>query len=77
MARVINFKGARYHSAPLFYDLKVLDIFKEYRYVIGIFMHDIIYNHLPHTLYDYFSMPEHRYQTRNKENSCLCFSMTK
>ena len=71
ISRVITFKEYTYHSAPLFFELKILDVFKQYRYQICIFMHDLINSRLPHTVIDYCSFLEHPYQTRNKEKCNL------
>ena len=71
ISRVITFKEYTHHSAPLFFELKILDVFKQYRYQICIFMHDLINNRLPHRVIDYCSFLEHPYQTRNKEKCNL------
>ena len=67
MSRVITFQSFRHHSAPLFYELKLLDIFKEYRYLVGIFIYDLLNNNLPHKASNYFSHIDHTYETRNKK----------
>ena len=67
MSRVITFQNIRHHSAPLLYELKLLDVFKEYRYLIGIFIYDLLNNNLPHKVSYYFSHIDHTYETRNKE----------
>ena len=67
ISRVILFKGINHHSAPLFNELKMMDVFQQYRYMICIFMHDLINNKLPHKFIDYFSFLDHPYQTRNKQ----------
>ena len=71
MARVITFKDRKHHSNPLFLELNLLDVFKEYRYLTGIFMYDLFNNNLPHGISDYFSFIDHMYQTRNKEKCNL------
>ena len=71
ISRVITFKEYTHHSAPLFFELKILDVFKQYRYQICIFMHDLINSRLPHTVIDYCSFLEHPYDTRNKEKGNL------
>ena len=68
MARIITFKGYRHHSDPLFFELKLLDVFKKYRYLIGIFMYDLLNENLPHRIFEYCSYIDHMYSTRNKEN---------
>ena len=67
--RVIYFKVINHHSAPLFSELKVLNVYQQYRYVISIFMRDLINNNLPHKFIDYVSFLDHPYQTRNKQKS--------
>ena len=64
---MITFQSFRHHSAPLFYELKLLDIFKEYRYLVGIFIYDLLNNNLPHKASNYFSHIDHTYETRNKK----------
>ena len=59
MARVITFKDRKHHSNPLFLELNLLDVFKEYRYLTGIFMYDLFNNNLPHRITDYFSFIDH------------------
>ena len=71
ISRVITFKEYTHHSAPLFFELKILDVFKQYRYQICIFMHDLINSRLPHTVIDYCSFLEHPYETRYKEKGNL------
>ena len=71
MARVITFKDRKHHSNPLFLELKLLDVFKEYRYLTGIFMYDLFNNNIPHKITDYFSFIDHIYKTRNKEKGNL------
>ena len=71
MARVITFKDRKHHSNPLFLELNLLDVFKEYRYLTGIFVYDLFNNNLPHRITDYFSFIDHMYQTRNKEKCNL------
>jgi len=66
IARVLAFKDYRHPSAPLFLELKLLDIYKQYRYMICVFMHDLINNNLPHRFTDYFSFINHPYETRTK-----------
>ena len=53
--RITSFKSLNHHSAPLFYELTILDVFKQYRLMIAIFMHDLLNNKLPHRFIDYFS----------------------
>ena len=48
ITRIICFKSYNYHTAPLFYDLKL------YRLLIATFVHDLINNKLPHNFIDYF-----------------------
>ena len=66
MARVITFKDRKHHSNPLFLELKLLDVFKEYRYLTGIFMYDLFNNNLPHKITDYFSFIDHIKQETKK-----------
>ena len=68
---MITFQSIRHHSAPLFYELKLLDVFKEYRYLVGIFIYDLMNNNLPHKASYYFSHIDHTYDTRKKE-MCNC-----
>ena len=42
MSRVITFKNHKHHSNPLFLELNLLDLNKEYRYLTGIFMYDLL-----------------------------------
>ena len=71
MARVITFKDRKHHSNPVLLELNLLDVFKEYRYLTGIFMYDLLNNNLPHRITDYFSCIDHMYKTRNKEKCNL------
>ena len=59
MSRLITFSDYRHHSNPLFIELKLLDVFKEYRYKIRVFMHDLLNDKLPHKTDDYFSYINH------------------
>ena len=67
MSRIITFQNIRHPSAPLMYELKLLDVFKEYRYLIGIFIYDLLNDNLPHKASYYFSHIDHTYETRNKK----------
>ena len=67
--RIISFKSFNHHSAPLFYELTILDVFKQYRIMIAIFMHALLNNKLPHRFIDYFSFVNHPYETRSNENN--------
>ena len=71
MSRVITFKNHKHHSNPLFLELNLLDVNKEYRYLTGIFMYDLLNDNLPHRITDYFSYIDHTYNTRNKEKCNL------
>ena len=66
IVRAITFKHFRHHADPLFYELRILDVYKEYNYLIGLFMHDLLNNNLPHLIIDYVSFLSHSYNTRNK-----------
>ena len=59
MSRLITFSDYKHHSNPLFLELKLLDVFKEYRYKIGVFMHDLLNDNLPHKTDNYFSYTDH------------------
>ena len=62
--RIICFKSYNYYTAPLFYDLTMLDVYKLYRLLIATFVHDLINNKLPHNFIDYFTYVSHHYETR-------------
>ena len=68
ITRVILFKSFNHHSAPLFSELSILDVFKQYRLMIATFVHDLLNNKLPHRFIDYFSFVKHPYETRSNEN---------
>ena len=54
------------HTAPLFKKLRILDIFKQYEYQVGIFVHDALHNALPPHFNNYFSYVNHSHNTRRK-----------
>ena len=70
ITHIICFKSYNYHTAPLFYDLTILDVYKLYRLLIATFVHvhDLINNKLPHNFIDYFTYVSHHYETRAKGN---------
>ena len=68
ITRIICFKSYNYHTAPLFYDLTILDVYKLYRLLIATFVHDLINDKLPHNFIDYFTYVSHHYETRAKGN---------
>ena len=52
------------HSEPLFYKLNILDIYKLSKYCTCMFVFDLKYSNLPHTVEHYFEIPKHSYPTR-------------
>lgn len=69
--RTITFSHFMSRSAPLFYELKILDINKFYELSLCTFMYDLVHNNLPHCLTDYCDKIEHRYNTRKREKGHL------
>ena len=51
--------------------LGILDIFKQYEFQVGIFVHDALYNMLPAHFDNYFSYISHNHETRQKLNKDL------
>ena len=68
ITRIICFKSYNYHTAPLFYDLTILDVYKLYRLLIATFEHDLINAKLPHNFINYCTYVSHHYETRAKGN---------
>jgi hypothetical protein len=55
-------------SAPLFQELKILNVYQIYTYFIGLFMFKYRKGMLPHIFLSYFEYHEHYYETRNQYN---------
>ncbi|XP_077995944.1 uncharacterized protein LOC144449300 [Glandiceps talaboti] len=66
IVRVITGSKCNAHTAPLFKKLSILDIYKQFDYQIGIFVHDVLHDKLPPHFKDYFSNIEHCHDTRRK-----------
>ena len=62
------------HSAPLFKNLDLLNIFDIYRYQLGSFMYKCVNNMLPHTFCNFYttSGTMHSYNTRNADKLYNC-----
>ena len=68
LVRIISFKDSFTHSRPLFHTLGILDIYSQFKYQICTFIHDLVNNRLPRKFNNYFSFPQHNYQTRSITN---------
>ena len=77
IVRAITFSGFMTSSAPLFFTLKILDIYKFHRYLTATFMYKLIHLQLPHPVYDYCKFFEHRYNTRQKDTKTLVLPKVK
>ena len=71
ITRIILFKDKYSHSTPLFHALGILNVYDQFKYQIGTFIHDLHNNRLPRNLSDYFTFSEHSYNTRSSTNSNL------
>lgn len=69
--RAITFSKYRSPSAPLFHSLRLLDIFKLYRFLVSTFMYKLINQQLPHSMYDYCKFFDNQYGTRQKDDKTL------
>ena len=65
------------HSSPLFNQLTILDVFKLHKYLVGVFVYDLIHNNLPHSITDYCSLFNYEYNTRQKAQGNLCIPPVK
>ena len=64
IVRTMLFKSHMEHSAPLFIQLNILDIYKLHKLLIGSFIYSLVHLNSPHILSDYFSDKKHEYDTR-------------
>ena len=71
IVRIITSSKYDAHSPPLFKKLNILDIFKQYEFQIGIFVHDSLHMRLPSHFDHYFSVPMHPFNTRSKAEHYL------
>ena len=71
LVRIITFSTPYTPSEPLFRELRILNIYEQFNYQIGIFIHDLIHGKLPHKFTDYFSYASHQYYTRSVASSQL------
>ena len=69
--RAITHSHFRDHSAPLFHELGILDIFKLHKLLTCIFIYDLIHNNLPHSITDYCELLNYKYDTRQKAQDNL------
>ena len=51
------------HSSPLFNQLTILDVFKLHKYLVGVFVYELIHNNLPHSITDYCTLFNYEYNT--------------
>ena len=64
--RAITFSGLRNPSSPLFHKLRILDVYKLYKLLVGNFVFDLYHQNVPHPMTDYFQVVDHCYDTRQK-----------
>ena len=59
------------HTQPLFHELEILDVFKQYTYQTVLFVYDNISGNFPSDIPCYFSSIQHLYPTRSKDKGNL------
>ena len=69
--RAITFSNFQTHTAHLFKQLYILDIYKLYKLHVCSFIYNLINNNLPHSLLVYCQFPVHSYSTRHKNKGNL------
>ena len=64
--RTITFSGFRDPSSPLFFKLRILDVYKLHKLLVGNFVFDLHHQNVPHSLTDYLQIVDHCHDTRFK-----------
>ena len=64
MVRIMTFSDYRANSTPLFKKLGILDIFKQHKFQLAVFVHDALNHRLPAIFNDFFLPIQHMYRTR-------------
>ena len=68
LVRFITFSSFRCHTAPLFKELNILDIYKLRKLHTCLFAFDLKNNHYAHDINNYFDVLPHNYPTRFASN---------
>ena len=75
--RAMTFKNHMDHSMPLFYECKILDLYKLYHLMICTYMYDLIHGTTPDDISLYCSYIGHCYETKQKINKNLVIWLAK
>ena len=67
IVRIISGSNYHAHTAPLFKKLKILDVYKQFKLQVAIFVFDALHDKLPMDFKSY----EHTYSTRSKDKNVL------
>ena len=55
IVRIISGSSYHAHTAPLFKKLKILDVYKQFKLQVAIFVYDVLHDKLPMNFKSYFS----------------------